>query len=144
MPAPPCTTGCDDDGTSRDDGGKDDLYIDDNMQKYEADVFIVVLMGMFVCCCCSCAMKKLQAILPEPSDGQQRRLLITDAGSNRRGEMSRDEIFRNSLMSTGEEDWDCALCSFGNRPRTFACNLCGTDRDTMVFNYSQVLSKIEI
>jgi len=47
-------------------------------------------------------------------------------------------VFRNSLATDGEEDWDCALCGFANRPRALNCNLCGTDHDSIVSNYTAV------
>jgi len=47
-------------------------------------------------------------------------------------------VFRNSLATDGEEDWDCALCGFANRPRALNCNLCGTDHDAIVCNYTAV------
>jgi hypothetical protein len=47
-------------------------------------------------------------------------------------------VFRNSLATGGEEDWDCALCGFANKPRALGCNLCGSDHDALVLNYTAV------
>jgi hypothetical protein len=103
------------------------------IQKYEAVVFISVLIGMVACCLFSCAYKRIQVSLE-----RRRRRAVLDQLMGPQMAASRHNVFSNSLVENGEEDWSCGLCGFTNRPRTFECNLCGLDRDKMLVEYDVV------
>jgi len=107
-------------------------------------VFVSVLIGMVVCCLCSCVMKRIQIHFEgDGTRARNRRALMAGlaAGEGRgpgRAETTRADVFRNSLHESGEEDWDCPLCGFGNRPRCFHCNLCGMDKDKVLLDRDRV------
>eukprot|EP00614_Pseudopedinella_elastica_P008076 CAMPEP_0172607774 /NCGR_PEP_ID=MMETSP1068-20121228/27917_1 /TAXON_ID=35684 /ORGANISM="Pseudopedinella elastica, Strain CCMP716" /LENGTH=250 /DNA_ID=CAMNT_0013410863 /DNA_START=176 /DNA_END=925 /DNA_ORIENTATION=+ len=123
-------------------------FDDDAMQQYESMVFTSVLVGMMVCCLCSCMLKRLQHCVDEAERGRgsrggggaaaRRNRNGASSRSRRQRERSRSDVFRNSLFESGEEDWACGLCGFGNRPRVAHCSLCGLDRDKMLFQSKQV------